>query len=1150
MAANAGRVAILAGALEGRIMNIVRILMTGLIVALLVGPAALAQTERGTIRGTVLDTSGAAIGDVTVTATNVDTGVVTETISTAAGVYQVPQVRPGTYTVEAEFSGFKRFVRENVRVATAAIVPLDLVMEVGAVTENVTVSATAITLKTESTEVSTEVNPKSYVELPLQVVGGSGRAVESFIFLAPGTSGNTFDAHINGSQTLSKEIQMDGLSMSTAEVGGDPRVILLPPEAVQEFSLVTNNFSAEYGNTGGGVERLVVRSGTNDYHGNAYWFVRNDKLDASGFFAAERPVQRRNEYGASIGGPIFKNRTFFFTNWHWYKFRGGALNATGSVPTPMMRNGDFSELIPAGEGVIYDPLSQTTVDGSTVRNPFAQNMVPASRHSGIATKIWDLVPMPDGDGIFNNIFAQGNQQNNNRNNTIKLDHNFTSGHRLSTMYTFGKNTDNGPFAVLPQPVTDARSGARGPVANNGRINYDWIMSPTVLFHMGAGISRQDQLLVNLETEGAGWAEQLGIRGTHNGPFPRVIIDPWSSYARHQRKLPTISTTYLYSPSLSWTKGKHNFKFGAEVRKLQNNFTLGPDSGSFTFSRNATALPGETGTGNVLASYLLGMVNVGTLSIPPVTGTRHSYYGFYVQDDYKFRPNVTLNLGLRYDIFTPLTEVNDNHSMMNPSLPNPGADGFPGALEFAGDCDVCTGRSRLTGNDSIYLKNLGPRFGLAYSINDRLVFRTAYGISFFPTGGQGGGNVKAPSLGFSSTGTFQSEDGGFTPGFDWEGGFPQDFQRPPLRDPSFANGQSPSFWFPGANRPQYTQSFNAGFQYQLAPTWLLDIAWVGNKSTRLSSGVTNVMQVHPTHLALGDLLRSNINDPAVAAAGIGKPYPSFNGSVAQSLRRFPQFTGTAHWGTWPAYGNSTYHALQVKVEKEFTRGLWLLSSYTWQKTLTDSSSSLGSFFGASPRNEYNRSLEKGLALFDVPQRVVAAFNYELPIGKGKAIAGGASGVVQKIIGGWQLNAIVSYQAGTPAVVSQNNTSPLFVSKQMPNAVGGASPELSKSGFDPGAGDKALNIAAFEETGSFEFGNAGAVLPNARNFSTFNEDFGLMKRIFVNENVNVEFRFEVFNAFNRVIFGNPAASVSNPAGFGTVGGQANQPRQGQFGLKISF
>ena len=835
---------------------------------------AFAQTERGTLRGTVMDTTGAAIAEVTVTATNQDTGVVTETVSTTAGVYHIPQVRPGPYRVEAEFAGFKKFIRENIRVAAGAIVPLDLVMEVGDVTESVTVSAAAISLKTESTEVSTDVNPKSFVELPLQVVGGSGRAVESFIFLAPGTSGNTFDAHINGSQTLTKEIQMDGMSMTTAEVGGDPRVILLPPEAVQEFSLLTNNYPAEYGNSGGGIERLVVRSGTNDFHGNVYEFLRNDKLDASGFFAPTRAIQRRNEFGASVGGPIIKNRSFFFTNWHWYKFRSGAINATGSVPTPSMKRGDFSELIPAGEGVVYDPATTRPAGTGFVRDPFRDNMIPAARHSAISQNIWNLVPDPDGPGLFNNIFAQGNQRHDNRNNTIKVDHSIANAHRISVMYTYGKNTDNGPFSVLPQPVTDSRSGVKGPVAKNGRINYDWIVSPTILFHMGAGISRQEQLLVNEETEGAGWNDQLGIRGTENGPFPEIIIDPWNSYGRHQRGLSTISTTYLYNPSLSWTRGKHSIKFGGEVRKLQNNFFLYPHTGNFTFNRNETALPGVPGTGNVLASFLLGDVDSGYFSLRAGLGTRHSYTGLYVQDDFKARPNLTLNLGLRWDIFTPLTEVNDKYSIMDPNLPNPGADGFPGALVFAGDCDVCTGTKRLVGNDQVDFGALGPRLGVAWTLNERLVFRTAYAISYFPTGGLGGGNAKAPSNGFSGGGRFFSRDVGVTPGFNWEDGFPQDFPRPPLRDPAFSNGQAASLWNTGANKPMYIQSFNAGFQYQLAPTWLLDIGWVGNKSTRLSTGVFNPMQVDPRYLSLGDLLTRPIDDPLVAAAGFGRPYPSF------------------------------------------------------------------------------------------------------------------------------------------------------------------------------------------------------------------------------------------------------------------------------------
>ena len=1106
-----------------------------------------AQTERGTIRGTVTDTSGATISDAAVSATNDATGVVTETVTTAAGIYQIPQVRPGTYTVRAEFSGFKTFVRENVRVGAGAIVPLDLSMEVGDVTESVTISAAAITLKTESTEVSTDVNPKSFVELPLQVLGGSGRAVEAFIFLAPGTSGSTFDAHINGSQTLTKEIQMDGMSMTTAEVGGDPRVLLLPPEAVQEFSLLTNNYPAEYGNSGGGVERLVVRSGGNEFHGNGYEFLRNDKMDASGFFAANRSIQRRNEYGVSVGGPIIKNRTFFFTNWHWYKFRAGATNQTGSVPTPTMKRGDFSELIAAGEGVIYDPATTRQVGSGFVRDPFPGNVIPNSRHSSISTKIWALVPDPDQPGLFNNFFAAGNRGNNNRNTTTKLDHNITDSHRLSMMYTFGKNQDLGPFSVLPGPITDARSGVRGPVANNGRINYDWVIGPTMLFHMGAGISRQDQLLVNEETEGAGWNETLGIKGTHNGPFPQVIIDPWNSYGRHQRGLATISTTFLYNPSLSWTKGKHSFKFGGEVRKLQNNLALLPHTGRFDFNRNETSLPGVPGTGNVLASYLLGEVDSGSFNIRNPTGTRHSYTGIYVQDDYKMRPNVTLNLGLRWDIFTPMTEVNDLMSIMDPNLPNPGADGFPGALVFAGDCDVCTGTKRLVGNDSTSMNNFGPRFGLAWKLNDKLVFRTAYAISYFTTGGLGGGNAKAPANGFSSTARFFSSDLGVTPGFNWEDGFPQDFPRPPLRDPSFANGQRAPLWNKGANEPMYMQSFNAGFQYQLAPTWLVDLSWVGNKSTRLSTGVFNPMQVDPRFLSLGNLLTLPIDDPLVAAQGFGRPYPSFSGTLNQALRRFPQYTGL-NFTRSENVGNSTYHSLQLKVEKEFDEGLWLLTSYTWQKALTDASSSLGAFFGSTPRDNFNRGLEKALARFDVPHRLVMAFNYELPFGRGKALGSGVGGVANAIIGGWQLNAIVSYQSGTPSEINQNNASPLFASRQVPNILSDNTNGRSGS-FDP-ARDKALNIGAFGEVGPFEFGNGTIFVGNARNFPVFNEDFGLMKRIYATEDINVELRFEVFNAFNRVVFGGAAGNVSNPASFGSVGGQGNPPRSGQVAVKVSF
>jgi hypothetical protein len=663
--------------------------------------------------------------------------------------------------------------------------------------------------------------------------------------------------------------------------------------------------------------------------------------------------------------------------------------------------------------------------------------------------------------------------------------------------------------------------------------------------MGAGISRQDQLLSPPE-QGQGWAEQLGIQGVFNGPFPAIIIDPWNSYARNQAQLPTLSTTFLYNPALSWTRGKHNFKFGAEIRKLQNNFRIGDDSGTFNFSRNTTALPGlQNTTGNVLASFLLGTVNSGSLRIQPFTATRHSYYAGYVQDDYKITQSVTLNLGLRYEVYTPMTEAYDRMSIVDPNEPNPRADGRPGAYVFAGDCDVCTGTQRLVNNDKIAFNNWGPRVGIAWRLQEKLVFRSAYGISYFPGGALGGSNAKAPSTGFSTTAVFTSLDGGITYPFNWEDGFPQNFDRPPLRNPGFNVNGGAAMWNPGGYRPGYTQSMNAGFQYQLAPTWLVDISWVGNKATRLVSGQLNFNQVDSDLLSLGNLLTLPIDDPAVRAAGFGRPYPSFPGtsSLAQALRPFPQFIGIGPAAQSGNIGNSSYHSLQFKIEKEFDKGLWFLTSYTWQKALTDSSSTLAGFFSTSARDQFNRGVEKALAVYDVPHRLVTAFNYELPFGKSK------QGLAGKLLGGWQINAILSYQAGVPLMVSQNNASPIFAGKQMPNLLTGVQLENDKSGADPAKGFRAVNINAFQPTGRFEIGNAPALLP-ARAFSVYNEDFGIMKRTYITETMNVEFRFEMFNAFNRTIFGVGGLNVDSPTSFAVISGQANAPRSGQVALKFNF
>ena len=609
-----------------------------------------AQSERGTIRGTITDATGSVMPGVAVKAVNVDTGIETSTVTTDAGLYSIPQVKPGNYRVEAERTGFKKLIRENVRVDVSGTVGLDLQMEVGDVTQVVSVTEAAPQLQNETSDVATAVNPKTFIDLPLNATGG--RSAESFIFLAPGTTGNTFDAHINGSQTLSKEIQLDGLSMTIAEVGGDPRVLTLPPDALQEFSIATGSYSAEFGNTGGGVERFTIRSGTNDFHGSLYEFLRNDVLDARDFYQGSRAINRQNEYGGSIGGPIFKNRTFFFFNLNYFKFRSGPSNQIASVPTAAFKRGDLSELKNADGSLIqiYDPATtRSDGQGGLTRDPFLGNLIPDSRISGVAKKVLGFVPDPKSPGIVNNFLAVNNSRNDNRNYTMKFDHQLNSNHRLSGSWNDGKNTDSGPIASLPHPISSTRNGVLGPAQKTLRLSHDWVISPTIVNHLSAGHTRQYQEL-RADEQGGNWGQQLGISGLPNGAFPYISAPPFTNWGENQELLITVSNTFLIADSLSMVKGKHNLKMGVDFRKLQNNLNVPSVTGYFSFSRNETAFPStalRSTTGSAFASFLLGQVDSGTIHISEVTrGMRFPYFAGYFQDDIKLRPNFTLNVGLR------------------------------------------------------------------------------------------------------------------------------------------------------------------------------------------------------------------------------------------------------------------------------------------------------------------------------------------------------------------------------------------------------------------------------------------------------------------------------------------------------------------------
>ncbi|MDQ2774409.1 MAG: carboxypeptidase regulatory-like domain-containing protein [Acidobacteriota bacterium] len=1131
----------------------------------LCGAALYGQSERGSIRGTVQDSSGALVPGANVTAVSAATNIATSTLSTGAGNYNIPELPPGMYTVRVELAGFKELVQENVVVEVSGVTPLDLRMEVGQISEKVTVTTETPMLKSETSDLSTEINPQSYVDLPL-TSAGAGRAPESFIFLAPGVTpgvhaggaaSDTFDAHINGSPTLSKEMQIDGMSTQIAEVQGDPRDLTFPPDAVQEMSVLTSSYPAEFGNTGGGVEQYLIKSGTNSYHGNAYEFLRNTDFDARGFFNSSVAVHHENEFGGTFGGPVRipkiyngKNKTFFFLNVEQYLLRGGSQNSIGSVPDAAFRSGDLSGLVDAsGKQIpIYDPAT-TTPDGNGgfTRQVFAGNMIPANRISAAAKNILSYVPAPTLPGIYNNYPSSGSSITNYDAYTYKVDQYFASKHHLSVTWNQSANDNNGPYSVLPHPVQSTRDGTTN--VYTGRMNYDWTISPTLLNSFRVGFNRQYQFLGSAEAT-QDWGTKLGISGINPG-FPTVGYGGFTPLAQNQAVIGPISNTFLYADSISWTKGKHNFKFGEDLRRLQHQSILPSGPLSLNFNTLETGLPGATGTtGNEFASFLLGQVNSASEYVNNTTeGNRFWYSGAYAQDDWKITPKVTINAGVRWDVFTPYKEVADRYSIMDPSKPNPAAGGVLGAYVFAGGkagTPPYTGSSYLTTDSNIDWKNFGPRLGAAWKVTERFVIRSAYGISYYPDGGLGGGNVQYVTDGFSTTASFISPNTGVSPAFNLDSGFPQNYTHPPFINAGLNVGQSANMWWDNASKPLYKQDWNFTTQTQITPTLVLDAAYVGSKSTRVGTGAVNANQLNPSYLSLGNLLSDDIYSPSVVAAGFKAPYAGFTGSLGQALRPFPQYIGVGVEAS-ANIGNSTYNSLQLKAEKRYSKGLWLLASYTWSKTITDASSQLGGFFSSSARDNYNRSLEKALATYDVPSRLVAAFNYELPIGAGKPLL--SQGVASKILGGWQVNGILTYQSGVPIQISANNTLPLFNSGNTPNSVPGQRVENSFGGFDPGK-NILLNSAAFTIPGPNQFGTSAQILPDARSFPVYNEDFGLQKKFFIREpSLYFELRFEMFNAFNRVVFGGPATNI-NSSNFGQVSSQGNSPRNGQVAAKFYF
>jgi hypothetical protein len=1264
---------------------------------LLMSPVPLfAQLDRGTITGIVTDPSGAVIVGANVTATNIATGVSTKTTTSSTGNYTIPLLKAGRYEVAVEQTGFKRFVQAGLILEVGQTLRVDASLQVGQTTQTVEVTAQAVQIQKDTSDRGTIVTGRDVLELPIVGVGEQ-RNPGYFMILAPGVTGRgvsysgsprMLNTTVNGSQSASNEFAVDGATIATAsEWAGDFRNIPFPQDAVGEYKVMTLNPPAEYGRTGQGITSFTIKSGTNQFHGSAYEFVRNCTgtdpsaggnskfcLDSRGFFAAKAPINKQNEFGGTIGGPIRKDKTFFFGWYQGFRLRKESSSSLDTLPTAAMRAGDLSNTLgpqisicgaggnqacfdalgrPVYQGEIYDPATQrvvapgavdpvTGITTSTINPangqpmtsswilrdafgfnprtgapiPGSANVIPSNRIDPTSAKIFSYFPNPtlpgQRFGYINNWVIPNYSQNTTNQWGTKIDHTLTDNSRIMGEFMWLQNS-NPTTGRWPMPIGDGSFSNTN--QNVARFSHDWILQPNLVNHWTAGFNRWSSGYVS--RAGLGWPATLGFAGVpQTGPgsvFPALNIGGLGNTYGNGGQGRDASNAFTFDESLTWTKGRHTIKTGfSYVKMQQNDFGYGLQSGYLGFNGGLTGLagpwfndscsPGGQCTGMGAAGFLLGLGSTARAIVYAAgNADRMGQYAGYVQDDFKVTPRLTFNIGLRYDLILPTVSAHNQMSWMDPTATNPALGNARGAMVFAS-----AGKRSPA---ATYPRAFGPRIGLAYSINDKTVLRTGYGILYTLGGASRSSRGCCYVQGWNSDNNV-GEDGstgytGLLPSWGFQNaplynaalgtnlvnGFPSSrFPAPPFIDPSYALGGAPNPVFPGAGRPPMIQNWNFGIQRQLPGDILLDVAYVGTGGTHLVSRLMPTNQMPTQYLSLyKGLIFADIRDPEVQAlpvvqsmplsaidGDIHVPFPGFtnvqgiNYTLGQALRPFPQYTQQPNFqmrDLMEGVGVSTYHSLQVQARKHFSRGLTFLVSYTWSKTLTDAESIFNEFSGFT-QDAYNRRAEKALSLNDYPHNLVISYEYQLPFGPGKKFAN-VGGPVGKVIGGWSIAGIQQYQSGRPnSVFTGANPYAPYVGPNSfltrPNVVPGVPKKTaaaSSGKFDPNR-DAWLNWSAWADPAPFTLGNAPRTDGGVRMPKYLNEDISIIKRTTITERVVVEFRADFLNMFNRTVLGpdqggdqyDSSLQGNNidwgQGSFGKLTSQGNYPREIQFGLKLIF
>jgi hypothetical protein len=1126
-------------------------------------PVVWGQGAAGTLNGTILDQAGAVVPGASVVAVNQATGEEHKTTSTSAGSYTLPYVPSGTYNIRVTAPGFRTSEANNVIVRVAQTLNLNITLEIGQVTEQVTVSDKPPLLESGTAEIGRYISVEEFKSWPIIVDDGQ-RQIQQFIFSSlPGTTGGTFAGTINGGQQYSHEILIEGIPVGRSDLsGGNNNEFSPSAEAIGEFKLQTGAMGAQYNGGQTAVANFNIKTGTNDIHGSAFLYMQNEALNAMNLQTktngGTKPKLREDNWGYSAGGPVYipkiyhgRNKTFWFTNFEKDHRSSLAPNGFATLPTTDFKNGDFSRLFDPSFtgnaqsgtkvgtdalgrdiifGQIYDPKStRTAPDGSIVRDPFQGNIIPESRWDPAAKNIVQQIGIvdPTSDAMIRNITKIGGSPFFDLHIFgLKIDQNISDKHHLSGYYnrSYRNRNNNGgsPYLPLPGPATESWQKQTTP-GNMVRLALNSTLTPTILNHAGAGYNRflntngADPSTVNQDL-----ASKIGLSNLPGTMMPVVQFSGQEYQGGSVKKFgvgfvdSAPNGSYIYQDDLTWIHGKHTFRFGYQYSRYFYNDRSLSDAGTFNFNPQQTDLPGYLNdTGHAFASFLLGATRSASHGVTELTqGFRQPQHAIYVMDDWKVTPKLTVNAGFRWEIIPPFYEVTGRMSEVDLNAPNPEAGNRPGALVFA------SGGSKF---GDTYWKEFGPRLGMAYQFNNKIVIRAGYAMTNTPPirndWGYGGftygfnGSVNVPA------GTGAS---GFVDDAAIYLSQPFPGLRAPLpnKDPSSDNGNDVQTTARDAQRPGYVQNFNLTIQYQLPKETVLEVAYVGNKGTRLwgAAGVYSQLNGLPASLlSMGDLL----NEP-VSAHPQYIPYAGFDTSltVAQALRPYPQFFGVNE--AFPYNTNSNYNSLQITATRHLTTGLGFLAAYTFSKAIGSVDANGPGAYYATTQDYFNRGLDRSVTTYNFPQDFKLTWVYEPPIGKGRRIDLGRGNY---IVGGWQFAAIHNYKSGNPIQIFQSGVNaPFGFASIRPDLLSGVSGTLggAPTKVDVNDGTPYLNPAAFAPSPltangvPLRVGTAPRVLPNIRGPHSMDETFRMSKKFPLfkqRENTFFQLGMSMTNPFNR-------------------------------------